>query len=559
MPVAPAGAAEKPVNVQLLAITDFHGYLAADEGRTIDSPDGPLVVGGAAYLAGHVERLRTGKKNSILLSVGDDFSGWPDYTQAFANEPTVEFLNRLGLDLSTAGNHEFDRQFGFLQRMMDGSCFGTVGVDSCFRDSTGQRFQGARYDYHAANITDPRTGEPVLGPYYIAHVSDGSGGTVPVGIISVDTVKTVTSPMSFTGSGLDFGSEVRAVNTYAAKLQRKGVKAIVVAVHQGGSQEGYFNQCKDPSGPVFDMAERFSPAVDAIFAGHWHTQFRCMVPDPAGNPRPVMEGAKQGKLISEIDLAIDPATGDVVRGETRATNHPVIHDVPPVRRVQKMVDYWVGRWQDKRDTAITTLTDGLSYATGKESPFGNLVADIVYAQTEAPDAGDADLALVPPGMVHGGLSYRAGDDPADADGRVLFEEAWHTAGQAPLVTVSVTGATLDTILEQQWQSSGDGTAAHEQLSVSKNVQYAYDPDRPVGERVDPEDVVIGGQPLDPDRTYRVATDAYTVLGKRGFPAFTDYTDAVRQSGPIVLRRAVLHYLRAHDPVTPPDLGRVTEK
>ncbi len=167
-------AAPPPVPVQVLGITDLHGYLSEAENQTIAGPAGSA-VGGAAYLKAHLDRLRAGQPNSFLIGSGDQFSGWPDYTQAFANEPTIEVLNALGMDFDVAGNHEFDREFPFLQRMVSGDCYGTPGFDSCFPDSTGKPFAGTGYAYHAANMLTAKTKRPVLPPYWIAQAGERRG------------------------------------------------------------------------------------------------------------------------------------------------------------------------------------------------------------------------------------------------------------------------------------------------------------------------------------------------------------------------------------------------
>src|SRR4051794_31115990 len=109
------------VNLQLLSSTDFHGYLQALNDKSngqIMTTNGPLTVGGAAYMATHLKNLKAGQDNSILFSVGDAFSGWPFEVASHQNEPTIEFLNAIGLDFSVAGNHEFDVSKDFLTKHM---------------------------------------------------------------------------------------------------------------------------------------------------------------------------------------------------------------------------------------------------------------------------------------------------------------------------------------------------------------------------------------------------------------------------------------------------------
>lgn len=107
-----AASASEYVDVQLLSITDLHGYLQAPPaGDAVITGAGgeQFVVGGVPYLAAHLKALRAGRANSIFFAPGDLFSGWEFPAETLADEPTIEALNRMGLDFATAGNHEFDR------------------------------------------------------------------------------------------------------------------------------------------------------------------------------------------------------------------------------------------------------------------------------------------------------------------------------------------------------------------------------------------------------------------------------------------------------------------
>jgi 5'-nucleotidase len=351
----PSEAVATPIPVQVLSLTDLHGYLSETENLTIAGPAGNLAVGGAAYLKAHLDKLRAGRPNSFLIGSGDQFSGWPDYTQAFANEPTIEVLNEFGMDFDVVGNHEFDRELPFLRRMMSGACYGKPGFDTCFPDSTGRAFHGTDYTYHAANVVDSTTKQPVLPPYWIAQA-----GSARIGFIGLGFPGTPTETLSITQKGLEFQGLVDAANRAAAELKAQGVNAIVVSMHEGGQQGGLFDECKDPTGPIFDAARAMSPDIDVILGGHWHTAFNCMIPDPNGVPRPVLEASNHGRVLGEVDLSLDPATGEVIREATKAANHAVTKDLTPDPAVEKIVKYWMDKWTVRQTqpwpSSIATLT-----------------------------------------------------------------------------------------------------------------------------------------------------------------------------------------------------------
>ena len=552
----PVAATPAPIPVQLLSLTDLHGYLSETENLTIAGPSGNLAVGGAAYLKAHLDQLRAGQPNSLLIGSGDQFSGWPDYTQGFANEPTIEVLNAFGMDFDVAGNHEFDREFPFLQRMMSGSCYGKPGFDSCFTDSKGKAFHGTDYQYHSANIVNPRSKRPVLPPYWITKV-----GTARIGFIGLTLPGTPNETLSIGGSGFEFQALVGAANKAAAELKKKGVEAIVVSMHEGGQQGGLFNECKNPTGPIFDAAATLSPDIDVILGGHWHTAFNCMLPDPAGNPRPVLEASNHGRVLGEVKLSLDPKTGDVIRAATTATNHAVTKDLIPDAGIQKIVKYWMDRWTVRQAQPLAKIDSDLDFTTTAESRTGNLVADLYQSEASGKRNGDADLALVPADLgvdvIAAGLKYAPGADPNDRPGRVLFGEAWPVAGISPITTLSLKGSTVDAILEQQWIPPAYGCRRLSSLAVSKNVRYSYDLGAPIGNRVDPAKVFINGKRLDPRRTYRVATTAVMPLHgtQYGYPGFEQYGDLVR--APRMGQEVFLNYLRTHPSIKAPALGRVT--
>lgn len=562
-PTAMAQTPSDPVDVQLLTISDFHGYLTpqsnASDGTIKDPTGKPLVVGGAQYVAAHLDKLRAGHENTVTLAAGDMFSGWPTEVSFHADEPTIEFMNKVGVDIAAVGNHELDRSLEFLRdHMGKGKCFGEIGVDSCFTDSDGKKFQGADFPFSTANIVEKGDDTPVLPPYVIKRF-----GEVAVGIINLTTVTTVEGSTSYQ-PGLDNLPLVATANKYAAELKHKGVEAIVVNVHEGGYAGPEFNGCVNPTGPGFDFAREASPDIDAIVTGHWHWGFNCSLPDPAGNLRPVIEPANHGRLLNEINLKIDPVTRDVVREATTSTNHAMTRDIPADPEMTKVVTYWQNKGLETYARPVGTITGDLTRVRDAdgESTLGNLVADVEYADSQKTPGGGADLAMAAVAPVKGSNSLRAdlkyakGANPADSDGTVLFGEAWATWGYAnPVLTVSVTGAQIEQALEQQWQTQADGTVKFAPFAVSNNVRIAYDATKPVGERILPEDVVINGQPLDVAKTYRLAALAYTLVNGDGYTAFAGFTNPVRGSRDY---EAFRDYLRL-GPVTPPALDRAVAK
>jgi 5'-nucleotidase len=199
---------------------------------------------------------------------------------AHADEPTIEVLNALGVEFSSVGNHELDVSKSFLvDHMTKGRCFGTVGVDSCFTDSTGRRSTGRTSRSSRPTSSTPRAARssPVhdpLGPRSRSRVPDRFiGMTVP------DT------PVGSTSYQPDLKAldPVESANRAAAELTKQGVKAIVLNMHDGGTDaSATYDNCINPTGPAIDLARKVTPQIDAIVTGHWHAAFNCSIPDPDG-------------------------------------------------------------------------------------------------------------------------------------------------------------------------------------------------------------------------------------------------------------------------------------
>lgn len=563
---APADAdPNKYVDVQLLSITDLHGYLQPTDvsGYNLVTDRGEQkVVGGAAYLAAHLKRLRAGRKNSIFFSAGDNFSGWPFTVDSHANEPTVEVLNALGLQFSTVGNHELDQRFPefLIEHMEKGKPYGVAGRDSSFADSTGKRFGGANFSFYTSNVVFNDSGLTIVPPYNIVQVDAGNGTTLPVAFIHLTVTDTATGSTSYQ-PGMLCLDHLSTVNRLAAKLKSRGVNAIVVVMHEGGTAGKDINGLTNPSGPCFTLAQQASPDISAFVTGHWHSVFNGMIAGPDGVLRPVVEAGLHGQMINEITLKLDRKTGEVVKDLTTSTNHANTHDLAPDPQVQKIVNYWVDEGVKRYNIPLATQSNDITRARNNlgESSMGNLAADVLY--WEARRDGDAvDLAVFAAAPRKGSVAL-AGDglleapspSAGDARGRILFGEAWNGFGYGnPVLGVTVTGQQILTALQDQWQQAANGAVTVAPLAVSANVSYDVDVTAAPGRRIVPDSVMINDSALQVDRDYRLAGLAYTLIEADGTTAFHGFRDPVRHDRD---REAFIAYLRAHPQIDPPPTNR----
>ena len=127
------------IPLRILAINDFHGHIATSS----DSFGG---VGRADYLAANISAARAEVENSVFVSAGDLIGGSPLISALFHDEPTIEAMNLMGLDINGVGNHEFDEGLAELHRMQQGGSHPVNG------DLDGDPFGGADFEYLAANV-----------------------------------------------------------------------------------------------------------------------------------------------------------------------------------------------------------------------------------------------------------------------------------------------------------------------------------------------------------------------------------------------------------------------
>jgi 5'-nucleotidase len=300
--VVPSHAQPAAVDLRILAINDFHGYLRpspggisitdpADKTKKITVP-----AGGAEHMATLVKQLREGHRNTIFVAAGDLIGASPFLSAMFHDEPTVEALSMMGLNISAVGNHEFDEGKDEILRMQNGGCH---PVDNC---QGPHPFAGAKFRYLAASTVEKSSGKPVL-PAYDIREFDG----IPVAFIGL-TLKGTPNLVSPVGiAGLEFRDEAETVNALVPELKARGVEAIVVLIHEGGYAPGDYNDCPGIVGPIVDIVKKFDKAVDVVVTGHTHRAYVCEI-----DGRLVTSGDKYGTLVTAIDLKLDPVTRDIV-------------------------------------------------------------------------------------------------------------------------------------------------------------------------------------------------------------------------------------------------------
>ncbi|MEU9523194.1 bifunctional metallophosphatase/5'-nucleotidase [Streptomyces sp. NPDC048224] len=544
-------------DVQLLSFNDLHGNLeppAGSSGRVTEvQPDGTkktIDAGGIEYLATHLREARKGNRYSVTAAGGDMVGASPLLSGLFHDEPTVEALNKLDLDVTSVGNHEFDEGARELARLQNGGCHPTEG---CYTD---QRFKGADYPYLAANVLDEKTKKPILKPYWVWKQNG-----VKVGFIGV-TLEGTPNIVSADGvKGLKFQDEVETINKYAKELQRQGVKSIVALIHEGGfpASSDYNYDCDAPgagagvSGPIVDIAKNITPQVDALVTGHTHNAYVCTIPDPAGNPRMVTSASSFGRLYTDTTLTYDRRTGDIARTSVKSANHVVTRDVPKAPDMTRLIGKWNTLAAPIGNRPIGYVSADVN-RDGTESPLGDLIADAQFAYGRAQDP-ETDLALMNPGGIRAPLTYAASG--AEGDGVVTYAEAFTVQPFANTVNLKdYTGAQLIQVLKEQVSSPNE--AAPKILQISSGLTYTLDLTKSGADRVVTDSIRLNGAPVDPSATYRVASNSFLAGGGDGFTTLGQGTnERVGDDDLAAFEQYLTANSSAADPIAPPAADRIT--
>jgi 5'-nucleotidase len=532
----PDGAKDAPafVEVQLLAVNDFHGNLeppAGSSGRI-----GTVVAGGVEYLATHIKALEATNRNTLVVSAGDLIGASPLLSALFHDEPTIEAFNAIGLDFNAVGNHEFDEGTTELVRMQRGGCH---PVDGC---QDGDGFAGADFKFLAANVVSERNGRTLFPGTEIRRI-----GGVNIGFIgmTLEGTPTIVTPSGV--AGYDFLDEADTANREVEKLKRKGVETIVVLIHEGGLPTGGFNECPSISGAIVDIVNRMDDEIDLVVSGHTHQAYNCVI-----DGRPVTSAASFGRIVTDIDLTIERATRDVT--SISVNNVIATRDVAADPDQTALIAKYAALADPLRNRVIGSITTDITRTQNAagESALGNLIADGQLDATSPVGFGEAVVAFMNPGGIRTDLTFAPSG--SEAPGEVTYGEAFAVQpfGNS-LVTMTLTGTQIDTLLEQQFDNPVVGQRRI--LSPSRDFTYSWSASAPTGSKVDIAGIEIGGVPISPFASYRVTVNIFLSDGGDNFFVLRDGTD--RLGGAVDLDALEAYFVAAGGPVSPPALDRIT--
>ncbi|MGZ0711003.1 5'-nucleotidase C-terminal domain-containing protein (plasmid) [Coraliomargarita sp. W4R53] len=524
----PAQAVEDPVEINLITVNDFHGRIEAN-----------APAGGVAALAAAVKQFRDANANTVFAAAGD-MIGASTFTSFIQNDvPTIETLNAAGLDVSAAGNHEFDKGWEDLR----------------------DRVQDlADWEYVSANVWDTETGDYALAPYWTESFEG-----VTIGFIGAVTeeLPSLVSPAGI--ETLDVRPVVDSVNAVADQLSdgdasNDEADVLVLLVHEGASQPNEA-AATDPNSAFGTIVNGVDDDVDAIVSGHTHLAYNLVI-----DGRPVISSGQYGEKFSNMVIDVDPTTKEIqsmvnttysmYTGST--ANYPVAADDPIATMVASAVTFAaaegakpVGEITSDFNRGIQPELDSAGVPTGKivesrgaESTLGNFVADVQLwaAQRRTPAT---QIAFMNPGGLRANLVY-ASSSETDPAGNVTYAEA---AGVQPfansLVTMDLSGEQIRATLEQQWQPAGS-SRPFLKLGVSEGLTYTVDYAAAAGSRV--RNLELDGAPLEMSSTYKVVANSFLASGGDNFGVLADGTNRA-DSGEIDLQ-GMVDWFAANGTATP---------
>ena len=470
------------ISVHILAINDFHGHLETSNDAV-----------GAEYLATYIKKFKSENPNTIVVSAGDNIGASPLISAHFHDEPTIKALSMMGFDFSAVGNHELDKGLDELMRIQYGGCH----PDGCLGNSS---FEGAHFQYLAANIVNNTTKSLVFPAYAVTYVQG-----VPIGFIGIALESTPMTVSKFAVKELKFLNETVIINKYVKELKDKGVKSIVVLIHNGGYSQDraslnntQLDRNDNYSKHILDVVNNTDRSVAVFITGHTHRAYNVLL-----DGRNVTQAYAYGNVLTDIDMVISNETHDVI--EKKARNIIVPRDVPKDSRVAGLVMRYKSLVAPIADRMIGSIKGNFTAEPNKagESTLGDLIADAQLNYTHNPSCGGADVAFTNPEGIRSNLNLSGSERQSNVTyGQVFSVQPFGNK----LVTMTLNGTQIKDLLENQLHYSDDKSST---LQVSKSFGYTWNKSAPVGKRINISGIKINGTSIDPNNpSYHVTMDSF---------------------------------------------------
>lgn len=471
-----------------------------------------------------VNEIRAEVKNSILVDAGDVFSGTLFFNK-YLGKADLQFMNLLGYDAMTFGNHEFDRKPAVLAEFVKDTNFPMVSSNIDFTQ-----------DAHMKGFVQSGVGEKAEGgKIYNSIILEVDGQKV--GVIGLTTLETefIASP----GPDIKFNDYVESTKAAKAALEAKGINKIVVLSHLG-----------------YDEDLKLAKAVeglDVIVGGHSHTKLDKPVVVENGTPTLVVQANEWGKYLGRVDVTFDDKgvltawDGKLIdiNAKDKDGNFVIADDATAKALYDELNAPLKEMLTEVVGHTTVDLEGNKSIVRTQETNLGNLIADAMLAKGNA--LTGATIAITNGGGIRASI---AKGDITLGDVRTVqpFENTF--------VTLEMTGAQILASLEHGVSKVEEEKG---QFAHVAGLKFSFDPTKPAGSRVVSVEVKTdnGFVALDPKAMYNVATNAFMADAGDGYTAMKEAKDAGKMRDLYFVDYEIfVEYLAQFDQVSPQVEGRI---
>jgi 5'-nucleotidase / UDP-sugar diphosphatase len=512
-------AAYADYSLTILHTNDFHSRIEPinkydSTCKAEDNAEGKC-FGGTARLDTVIKDRRAATNNSILVDGGDQFSGTLFYTY-YKGKAAAEFMNKLGYDGMTVGNHEFDDGPEVLRGFMDAVDFPVLMSN--------------------ADVSKEPQLADVLKPSIV--VERGGEKIGLIGLTPEDT-----DELSSPGKNITFSDPVAAVTKEAEKLKAEGVNKIIVLSHSGYK--------------VDKEVAANAPGIDVIVGGHSNTflsntsdkaqgPYPTMIEGPDGTPTAVVQAYAYGKFLGELNVTFDD-NGTITEavGEPIIIDGKVVENPELVSRIQELAEPLDEIRQEVVAQANAPIGAEREFCRSQVCEMGVLVADAMLDRVK-----DQGIQIA----FQNGGGLRASIDAGEiTKGEVLTVLPF----QNTLSTFQLKGADVVAALENGVSRVEENKGRFPQVA---GLTYAFDKSKAAGERVSDVMVMEGDAfaPIDADKVYGVVSNNFMRGGGDGYEVFETNGMNAYDFGPD-LADVVSEYLAAQEGYTAYTDDRITVK
>jgi 5'-nucleotidase/UDP-sugar diphosphatase len=455
----PATRADRWQHLIILHTNDIHGHLAEEEAWWLN-PSFPPPVGNAAAAATIIKEERAkALKNGygfMLLEGGDIFQGTPvgEFTKGKA---VVEYMNLMGYDAMTLGNHDFDKGMEVLNPLLE----------------------MAKFPVMAANVVDSNSRQTAdfVKPFTIIEK-----GGVKIGLFGITThyLRGMVTPENI--KGLDVEKETATARKMVDTLKTLGVDIIIALSHAG------FRHDKAIADSV--------AGIDVIVGAHSHTGIRQAYEDPSHHTI-IVQTYGHLTSIGKLDISIDPATNKIM-GFKNQLKELSTEEVLKDTLVTAMIDQWRSLAEAGFDSVLGSAASLINRSGGdKESAIGNMICDAMIK------SGGADFAFQNTGGIKADIPQ----------GPVTYRNVYNVdAFGNYIVTMEMTGAQVIRVCETS-------VLGYHAIFQVGGLKMKYDVKKPVWSRV--TEVTVNGQPIDTARVYKIAINNFLGAGGGNYKVFQE--------------------------------------